>query len=168
MNKFFKGAALGFALVGAGVAAPAQAVMGCWDGEGVEAVKLRDLQSRLMVSTLRCAAMGIRMADDYNAFVGANRATIQGANTVLKARFEAGHGPAAQTEYDRFTTAMANAYGADATGQEICGAMAGVAREAAAAAGDRATLLAIADRFGAAPQVPGGTCPVTLAAAVGN
>ena len=36
------------------VSMPAHAVMGCWNPTQVAAAKVRDLQSRLMVATLRC------------------------------------------------------------------------------------------------------------------
>ena len=44
------------------VATPAQAAMGCWNQTQVAAAKVRDLQSRLMVATLRCQAMGVDVA----------------------------------------------------------------------------------------------------------
>ena len=67
------------------VSMPAQAAMGCWNDNQVAAAKVRDLQSRLMVATLRCQAMGVNVADAYNRFIAANRATIQGANGVILA-----------------------------------------------------------------------------------
>ena len=150
------------------IAAPAQAVMGCWNETQVAAAKVRDLQSRLMVATLRCQAMGVNVSEPYNRFVAANRTTIQGANTVIMAAFRAGHGGEAQTQYDRFATALANIYGDDATNQNVCAETAAVAEEAASAAGDIARLVTIADRFGAVPALPGGQCPVSFAQAGTN
>lgn len=150
------------------VSAPAQAVMGCWNETQVAAAKVRDLQSRLMVATLRCQAMGVNVADAYNGFVTANRATIQGANTVILAQFRAGHGGEAQAHYDRFATALANIYGDDATDPAICAETAALAGEAAAAAGDIRLLVTIADRFGAAPPLPGGQCTISFASADTN
>jgi hypothetical protein len=146
------------------VSAPAQAVMGCWNETQVAAAKVRDLQSRLMVATLRCQAMGVNVSDAYNRFIAGNRATIQGANGVIMAAFRAGHGGQAQTHYDRFATALANIYGDDATNQDVCAETAAVAEEAAAAAGDIARLVTIAERFGAVPDLPGGQCTVSFAA----
>ena len=94
--------------------------MGCWNEIQVAAAKVRDLQSRLMVATLRCPAMGVDVAGAYNRFVAANRTTIQGANGVIMAAFRAGHGGQAQIQYDRFATALANIYGDDATNREVC------------------------------------------------
>lgn len=146
------------------VSAPAQAVMGCWNETEVAAAKVRDLQSRLMVATLRCQAMGVNVADAYNRFIAANRTTIQGANTVILAQFRAGHGGQGQTHYDRFATALANIYGDDATDRTICAETAALADEAAAAAGDMSRLVMIADRFGETPDLPGGQCALNFAA----
>lgn len=150
------------------VSAPAQAVMGCWNETQVAAAKVRDLQSRLMVATLRCQAMGVNVSDAYNRFIAGNRETIQGANGVIMAAFRAGHGGQAQVQYDRFATALANIYGDDATSQAVCGDTAVLAEEAAAANGDIDALVAIEDRLGFATPLPGGQCSVTFASAAGN
>jgi len=154
--------ALGLAAAALVAAQPAEAAMGCWNGESAAAAKVRDLQSRLMVATLRCRAIGVDLLTDYNQFVRDNRSTLQAANGVIKAQFASGYGPAGETAYDSFTTALANAYGGDATSGEICETTAGAAREAAAAAGDVGKLLAIAERFGPSPDLPGGECPITF------
>jgi len=66
----------------------AQAQAGCWNQTQVAAAKVRDLQSRLMVATLRCSAMGVDVASAYNRFLAANRETIRGANAVLMSQFQ--------------------------------------------------------------------------------
>ncbi len=138
--------------------------MGCWNDTQVAAARIRDLQSRLMVASLRCSAMGVDVTPAYNRFVVANRATIQGANQVILSQFRAGHGAQAQLYYDRFATALANAYGADATDPTVCADTASLADEGARAAGSTALLVAIADRFGFDSALPGGRCAVTFAA----
>ena len=143
-------------------AAPAQAAMSCWNESEVAAARIRDLQSRLMVDALRCRAYGIDILGAYNEFVRANRATIQAANSVIMAQFNDGFGRAGQTEYDRFTTALANSYGGDATSGESCAEAASVAAEAVAAGGDIGRLVEIEERFGPPPSLPGGQCPVTF------
>jgi len=148
------------------VCMPAHAVMGCWNPTQVAAAKVRDLQSRLMVATLRCQAMGVDVSPAYNRFVRANRETIQGANAVLLAQFRTGFGSGqGQTQYDRFATALANIYGADATDQAVCADTAALADEAAAANGDIAQLVAIEDRFGFSSDLPGGQCGYSFASA---
>jgi hypothetical protein len=144
---------------------PAQAAMSCWNDTQVAAAKVRDLQSRLMVATLRCQAMGVDVTGAYNHFVAANRTTIQNANGVIMAAFRDGHGGQAQLHYDRFTTALANIYGADATDQGVCAETATAAEEAAAAAGDIRQLVTIAHRLGDTPPLPGGECSISFASA---
>lgn len=146
-------------------AMPADAAMGCWNQTQVAAAQVRDLQSRLMVATLRCSAMGVDVTPAYNRFVAANRTTIQGANGVLMAAFRAGHGGEAQAHYDRFATALANLYGDDSTDREVCAQTASVAEEAAAAAGEIRLLVTIAHRLGDSPALPGGECGITFASA---
>ena len=129
------------------VATPAQATMQCWNPTQVAAAKVRDLQSRLMVATLRCSAMGVDVAGAYNNFLAANRSTIQGANAVLLAQFQSGFGRQGLVHYDSFATSLANIYGDDATSASVCGDTAVLAEEAAAANGDIEALVAIEDRL---------------------
>jgi hypothetical protein len=153
---------IGLAAVALLAAQPAQAATGCWGPEQAAAAKVRDLQSRLMVATLRCQAMGLDKTAAYNDFVRENLTTLQAANGVLKAQFEQSFGKEGPDEYDRFATSLANAYGGDATSAGICDATAASEQEAAAAAGDIGKLIALADRFGPAPALPGGECPITF------
>jgi len=147
------------------VSMPAQAAMSCWNETQLAAAKVRDLQSRLMVASLRCQALGVDILPAYNRFVVANRETIQGANRIIMAQFRSGYGGQAQLHYDRFATALANAYGAEATDRTICADTATIADEAAAAAGNVDALVALEDRFGFASALPGGRCGVSFAAA---
>ena len=160
-----KGGLVAAAALTLGVAMPAQATMACWNETQLAAAKVRDLQSRLMVASLRCAAMGVDITPAYNRFVVANRDTIQGANRILMAQFRSGYGGQAELHYDRFATALANAYGDDATDRTICADTATIAEEAAAAGGNVDALVALEDRFGFAPALPGGRCGVTFASA---
>ena len=168
MTKMGLRGALGLAAAALLYAQPASAAMSCWNEHETAAAKIRDLQSRLMVATLRCQAAGADVSDAYNRFVRANRETIQGANAVLLAQFRTGYGSQAQTHYDRFATALANIYGADATDQAVCADTAALAEEAAAANGDIGQLVAIEDRFGFSSDLPGGECGYSFAAAEGN
>lgn len=139
--------------------APANAAS-CFAREDAAAAKVRELQTMLMVAALRCRASGIDILPNYNRFVAAHRGTISAMNARLKAHF-AVSGPAeGQRRYDRFTTALANAYGAGATGGESCADMAALADEAHDAAG-AAELIAIAERN--VPDSTNGTCPEVLA-----
>lgn len=161
MTKMIKGA-FGLAVSALLFVQPAQAAMSCWGPQEAAAAKIRDLQSRLMVAAMRCRAMGVDVLAQYNQFVRDNRATIQQANGVLKAQFASGYGADGDTFYDRFTTALANEYGAEPTSGEICEEVALEASEAAAAQGDLRRLLELADRLGPTPELPGGECPISF------
>ncbi|MDB5699783.1 MAG: hypothetical protein JWN69_2587 [Alphaproteobacteria bacterium] len=163
-NHLLRGGACAAVVAAGFFMQPAQAAMNCWNPQHVAAAKIRDLQSRLMVATMRCNAMGINVLPAYNDFVRTNRSTIQDANGVIKAQFAKGFGAGGQTEYDRFTTVLANAYGADPTSASICRETASRAHEAVAAQGDVQRLLEIADSMGSEPSLPGGRCKVSFAA----
>ena len=150
------------ALATLATAQPAQADMGCWNSQQAAAAKVRDLQSRLMVASLRCRAIGIDVLEPYNAFVSTNRDTLQAANGVLRAQFAAGFGNEGESAYDRFTTALANEYGADSTTAQICADTADAAMEAVEAAGSVQKLLRLAERLGTGPELPGGECPIVF------
>jgi hypothetical protein len=153
-------AALALGAAGALLASqPAQAAMGCWNQEPAAAAKVRDFQSRLMVAALRCRAMGLDVLAAYNEFIRQNRSALQAENNLIHAQFDTGYGAESETYYDRFTTSLANRYGGDATSEQICNDTAWAAQEGAAAAGDVSKLIALADRFGSLPELPGGECP---------
>ena len=119
-----------------------------------------------MVATMRCSAMGINILPAYNEFVRTNRSTIQSANGLIKAQFSASYGGGGGvTEYDRFTTRLANAYGADPTNAAICERTASLAHLAVDANGDIGKLLQVAESMGRTPDLPGGECQITFAEA---
>ena len=144
------------------VSAPAGATMACWNETQQAAARVRDLQSRLMVATLRCRAMGYDITPAYNLFVVANRLTIQDANDVILTQFRNGFGWEADRQYDRFTTMLANTYGGEETDRWICAQTEALADEAADAKGDANRLVALADRIGAPPRLPGGRCEINF------
>lgn len=148
-----------------GLGQPVNAAMGCWDQNHAAAAKIRDLQSRLMVATMRCRAFGMDVLPEYNEFVRVNRSTIQEANGLIKKQFAKGYGATGQSRYDSFTTALANAYGADETNEAVCEDTARLASEAVAAAGSIDRLLDLAVRAGSRPDLPGGECPISFASA---
>jgi hypothetical protein len=139
------------------IVSPANAA--CWTTEHADAARVRDLQTFLMVETLRCSAIGYNISRQYNAFVRGNRAAIGQANDKLKAFFIRSSGPVyGQSAYDRFTTRLANTYGASPTDADTCDSARSVAEEAAMMQNDGEGLLMIADRQGLDPALPGGLC----------
>ena len=150
--------AWGLSMLALACTVPAQAIPACWSEADMDAAKVRDLQSRLMVATLRCQGAGFDVTAAYNRFVVANRATLQGVNAVLMTQFRSGFGDDAQVEYDRYATALANAYGGDATDRSVCANAERLADEAAAAAGSVSRLVALHSRVGLPPPRPGAAC----------
>ncbi len=145
--------AFGVFLACVGLFAGSPAVAGCWTPPEREAAQVRELQTMLMVASLRCQAAGIEITGDYNGFVKAARETLETANLRIKTHFAVGGG--AQADYDRFTTLLANAYGDAQTDAETCAEAAGTARAAAAAVSGIARLAATR----LFPRVlPGDTC----------
>lgn len=139
------------------VTTPAQSA--CWSGNDTSAARIRDLQTFLMVETLRCQVMGFDLTSDYNGFLRGNRAALEAANTSLKSFFIAADGPVfGRQSYDRFTTTLANAYGAGHTNAETCQNARDTALEAAMMDNDAEGLLTIAERQGLMPRLPGGIC----------
>jgi len=156
--------AMAVATAAALVTTPLQAA--CWKSDEAAAATVRTLQSMLMVAALRCQVARHDITTEYNDYIKANRAAIQGTNDKLKAHFIRAHGPVAgQTEYDRFTTTLANGFGASATGAEICAGAASLAREAAMMAGSVDGLLLLAGREGISAALPDGTCEPTISVA---
>lgn len=136
----------------------------CWSAQAISAARVRDLQSMLMVAGLRCRGSGNEVLVHYNRFVNANRSAIVAMNATLKTHFDRAYGPVeGQRSYDRFTTALANAYGAGGGGSNECGTMARLAMDAAAA-GSSARLVAIAEAQGLDPHLPVRRCTTTIAA----
>ena len=113
-----------------------------WTEADMSAAKVRELQTSLMVAALRCRAGGMDIVDSYNDFIAAARPQISAANAQLKAHFMAAGPIDGQRDYDRYTTALANYYGADETTPQRCDEAASMAREAAAAGGNLPLLAA--------------------------
>jgi hypothetical protein len=160
------GRAAGAALMAAVTFGQAHAAGGdCWSAQEISAAKIRDLQTMLMVAGLRCRGTGTDVLTGYNRFVATNRVAIVEVNNRLKGHFDAAYGAVeGQRSYDRFTTALANAYGAGGSGAGDCAAMADLADDAAAARGSGATLAALASARGMDPDLPTRRCSVMIAA----
>jgi hypothetical protein len=153
MKNYTRAALVAAALATSLVSTTASAAS-CWTQADVSAAKVREMQTRLMVATLRCRASGVNILASYNNFMAAAKPSIIAANDQLKAHFAASGPVAGQRDYDRYTTSLANAYGAADTGPESCAEAANLAAEATAARGDLAAF--------AAHAVPVATLPASV------
>ena len=150
------------------VASSAQAA--CWTREEASAAGVRQLQSMLMVTALRCQAAGTGMMREYNAFVAANRQAIAAQNDRIRGHFvHAQGGVAGERAYDSFTTSMANGYGGGEGAPASCAAAAALAQEAGAMQGSVDGLQLLVARLGLNAPLPEGRCelnaPMTMASA---
>lgn len=142
------------------VVAPAHAA--CWRADEVAAAKIRDLDTMLMVSSLRCRMVDAQMVARYNRFVVKNRIPLTQANETLRARFAAQVGKAAALNaYDKYITRVANRYGAGAEGLS-CGDFAAITDAALGEAPNFGSLTALADRAGTQPVMDDDACPAPV------
>lgn len=142
--------ALSAALWLGSVAAPAR----CWAPADVSAARVREMQTRLAVVVLQCRAK-VDMLAGYNQFLSRNRAALRSANQRLKAHFMAEGKMAGQREYDRYTTALANAYGGGETSPASCARTSALMTEATLPRGNLASLAA---REVVLPTIPSAPC----------
>ncbi|API58127.1 hypothetical protein BSL82_01440 [Tardibacter chloracetimidivorans] len=141
----------------------AQAQPTCWHSYEIEAARVRDLQTMLMMSALKCGSAGGTLESQYNAFVNKKRPLLTGHNNVLKARFMRESGiDGGQSAYDRFTTGLANSHSARAQSVNFCD-MAGTLMTLAAGSTDE-ELSTLARSFSETPLGVGESCPVNMAA----
>lgn len=155
----------GFLRAGAAAALAAVSVTSaqaaCWNDEAVSAAKVRDLETMLMVSALRCRASDNAMLKQYNRFVVSSRAALASVNQTLRTHFASSGGLNA---YDRYVTSIANRYGAGAEGLS-CNDMTSILSAAEAERGSLAGLARLATDAGVEPRLSGERCTKTLAAA---
>lgn len=163
MIRYFGKVLSGVVVASVMVAAPAQAA--CWSAETVEAAKVRDMETMLMVSALRCRTTGFDFMGKYNAFVRSSRASLTVANDRLRQHFSAGvGGVAGLNAYDRYATSLANRYGAGAEGLN-CRDMASITDAALREGQSFESLSRLATRAQIEPETPGNRCPVAVAQA---
>ncbi len=142
------------------VAAPSRAA--CWKADQVAAAKVRDLETMLMVSALRCRAQG-NMLVRYNKFVVQARPALTQVNDSLRAHFAESVGSGrALDAYDGYVTRVANRYGAGADGLS-CDDLSSITDAAISERPSFVALAALAERAGVQPLLEGGSCNVSFA-----
>jgi hypothetical protein len=156
---FFKSKALFGAAVLVSLIATTPAQAACWSADQISAAKVREFETVLMVSALRCRGGGVLAS--YNTFVRGSRPALTEANDQLRAHFDAdGSG---LNGYDRYVTSLANRYGAG--GGFDCNEAADMLRSALASGGSLSSLERLADRARIDAPDGGRRCPVTMARA---
>ncbi len=142
------------------IAAPAHA--SCWKADQVAAAKVRDLETMLMVSALRCRAQGNMLAR-YNKFVVQARPALTQVNDTLRTHFAESVGAGRSLNaYDSYVTRVANRYGAGAEGLS-CSDLSSITDAAVSEIPSFQALAALAERAGVQPLLEGGQCNVSYA-----
>lgn len=157
---FFKSKAIAATAAMSAFLVPSPAQAACWSSDAISASKVREFETVLMVSALRCRAGGNVLAK-YNKFVRSSRPVLSAANDELRQHFVAqGTG---LNGYDRYVTALANRYGAG--GGFDCDEATAMLNAALASGDSLSSLEQLADR--ARIGAPGGArhCPVNVAQA---
>ena len=159
MRGIFKQAAL----VAAITVASAQPAQACWTNAGQDAVKIKHLNTMLMVTALRCRGGADNFLPQYNRFVTNNRALIGSQNNLIKSHLAQTTGAkGAENALDRMSIGFANSYG---TGHATmnCRELKELANDLASQHHGVATLAAAADNVVNASPLPGGVCPSRMA-----
>ncbi|TPE58605.1 hypothetical protein FJQ54_16250 [Sandaracinobacter neustonicus] len=97
------------------VAAPVSAA--CWEADEYEAARMRDLQTVLMVSALKCGHSDATMPGAYNSWVRRAKDKLLAGEQKLLAHFVR---EGDKAKYDKFTTALANRYSQYAEDVKFC------------------------------------------------
>ena len=135
----------------------------CWSAPEVSAAAVRDLETMLMVSALRCRLSGSNFIADYNQLINQSRPALTAANDQLRAHIVTVAGARGGLDaYDRYVTAIANRYGAGAEGLS-CGDMASILSAANAERGSAEGLARLARDAGVEPVIEGGRCADAIA-----
>lgn len=149
-------------MINTGVSTGAQAA--CWTPDEVRAANVRDLDTMLMVSALRCRGGDSNFLAAYNDFVVNGRPALTDANNRLRHHFTQVSARATEDALDRYVTRVANRYGAGVDGLN-CRDFASLVRAAAASGNSIDELAALAERADIHPELGDGMCGVDIALA---
>ncbi len=161
MAKLMRSAGITAMLAAALTSVPAQAK--CWRADEVRAAKVRDMETMLMVSALRCRTGADDFMARYNGFVVASRPALSAVNTTLRGHYEATMPKAAALNaYDKFVVRIANRYGGGVAGLD-CADMASILEAVTNEGATLEAMAAVADRAAVEPILDEAACPLQVA-----
>lgn len=131
----------------------------CWSETAISAAKVRDMETMLMVSALRCRSADPTILPAYNAFVRSSRVALTQVNNTLRRQFADQGG---LNGYDRYVTSIANRYGAGAEGLS-CQDMSSILSAAQSESGSLAGLARLATAANVEPVLTGNRCQLAVA-----
>jgi hypothetical protein len=118
-------------LIGALVVSPSYA-QSCAITSVEASVKVRELQSILMVGALQCRAVASStVIADYNRFIAAHKVALANHNNALRSYFMRASVQTGATAFDQFATRLANAHAQAASSAGFCTMIAQVVQTAA-------------------------------------
>ena len=129
------------------MSSPAAALEGCWYPNEIRAARLIELETKLMVGTLKCRREMPVVVEYYNAFAETHRDFLRAQYPIIAGHFirEDGAVPGEwRSSYDRYRTIAANNYSATPAGPAAgdCARVASLARVAARVSSEELLLLA--------------------------
>jgi len=131
----------------------------CWSQTAINAAMVRDMETMLMVSALRCRSADPTILPAYNAFVRSSRVALTQVNDTLRRQFADQGG---LNGYDRYVTSIANRYGAGAEGLN-CDDMSSILSAAQAESGSLVGLARLATAANVEPVLTDRRCAVVVA-----
>lgn len=149
--------------IGAGslaIATPAQAA--CIDKAMIAAARLHEFETMMMAVSLRCSRIGVQMRADYDGLVTTYHARFEDAAKRLQGFFNAADGKRKGAGFDRFSTLLANRYGAGNTSLDNCRLFGGVTSEIVKAQDGGRILDAVATAMIVRPALEVATCAVAV------
>lgn len=134
----------------------------CIERPVAAAARLHEFEMMMMDVSLRCARVGVSMQAEYNTMVAANQGQFDAAEGQLKQFFASMTDPEQRhgTPFDRYTTMLANTYGAGNTSIEACRQFAAVTAAVANASDGGETLNTVVMGLVQHPMLERATCPV--------
>ena len=145
------------------VIASAQPAQACWNSAGEDAVKIKHLNTMLMVTALRCRGGIDNFLPQYNRFVTNNSALIGSQNNLIRSHLaRIGGARGAENALDRMSIGFANSYGTGHSWMN-CGDLKQLASDLSLQQQGVATLAAAADQTIDNVPLPDGVCATRMA-----
>lgn len=138
----------------------------CWTPKELDAARVRDVQTIMMVGALHCSAQGYNTSFGYDRFVTRHRADLVASNDTLKNHFmRSAAASAGQRDYDSFVTRLANSHAIEAQDMSrYCARVDSLVRSAVSVPGEE--LAAFAADVTDSPAGVGETCRRSEIAAI--
>lgn len=134
----------------------------CWDAPSIGAARISELETMLMVTSLRCRAKGFDFHESYERFADTYKDAFGAAQTALRTHFGASGSEEGRRAYDSYLIGVANFYGIGKTDADTCHAFEAVNKELGGVAAKPGLIPLMAMEMVRDPQIAGTRCPAAL------